>query len=72
MACGTLTQPTNGDVNLTGTTFGQTATYTCGNGYNLVGGSTRMCQATGAWSGNEPTCSSESNYVPVVKTKVEN
>ena len=24
--------------------------------YNLVGGSTRTCQATGVWSGSAPTC----------------
>ena len=54
--CGTLPNPTNGQVNTTGTTLGQTATYSCNPGYNLVGGSTRTCQATGAWSGSPPTC----------------
>ena len=57
--CGTLTNPTNGQVSHTGrTTFGQTATYSCDTGYILVGGNTRMCQATGIWSGSEPTCQS--------------
>ena len=57
MDCGSLTDPANGSVNHTsGTTFGQTATYTCNTGYNLVGDSTRTCQATGVWSGSEPTC----------------
>ena len=47
----------NGSVNHTsGTTFGQTATYTCNMGYNLVENSTRTCQATGQWSGSAPTC----------------
>ena len=55
--CGSLTDPANGQVDLTsGTTFGQTATYTCNTGYNLVGDSTRTCQATGQWSGSAPTC----------------
>ena len=55
--CGTLTNPANGQVNHTGeTTFGQTATYSCNTGYNLVGGSSRSCQATGVWSGGAPTC----------------
>ena len=55
--CGTLTRPANGHVSHTaGTTFGQTATYICDRGYNLVGDSTRTCQATGVWSGSEPTC----------------
>ena len=55
--CGTLTDPVNGQVNHTaGTTVGQTATYSCNTGYNLVGNSTRPCQATGNWSESAPTC----------------
>ena len=55
--CGTLSNPLNGQVSHTsGTTFRQTATYSCNTGYNLVGDSTRTCQATGEWSGSEPTC----------------
>ena len=55
--CGSLTDPGNGSVTHTaGTTFGQTATYSCNTGYNLVGDSTRTCQATGVWSGSAPTC----------------
>ena len=57
MDCGTLNATTNGQVKHTaGTTFGQTATYSCDTGYNLVGDGTRTCQADGMWSGNEPTC----------------
>ena len=54
--CGNLTDPANGRVTLTETTFGQTATYSCNTGYNLVGNSTRTCQATGEWSRSAPTC----------------
>ena len=55
--CSTLADPDNGQVNqTTGTTFGQTATYSCDAGYNLEGDTTRMCQATGMWSRSEPTC----------------
>ena len=55
--CGTLSNPANGQVNHTaGTTLGQTATYSCNTGYNLVGDNTRTCQATGTWSGSAPTC----------------
>ena len=58
--CSTLADPDNGQVNqTTGTTFGQAATYSCDAGYDLEGNSTRMCQATGMWSGNETTCQSE-------------
>ena len=55
--CGNLTDLANGSVNHTlGTTFGQTVTYSCDTGYNLVGDSTRTCQAAGNWSGSAPTC----------------
>ena len=55
--CCSLTDPAQGVVTHTsGTTFGQTATYSCNTGYNLVGDSTRTCQATGNWSGSVPTC----------------
>ena len=55
--CGTLTNPANGQVTYTaGTLFGQTATYSCDSGYNLVGESVCTCQATGVWSGSVPTC----------------
>ena len=55
--CGTLPNPSNGSVSHTaGTTVGQTATYSCNTGYNLVGDNNRTCGATGEWSGSEPTC----------------
>ena len=55
--CRLLTNPVNGRVSHnTGTTLQQTATYSCSTGYNLVGDSIRTCQATGEWSGSEPTC----------------
>ena len=55
--CGSLENPANGLVTVTGTTFDSTATYTCtGANYLLVGVSMRMCQADGFWSDNEPTC----------------
>ena len=56
VGCGNLTAPASGSVTHTGTTFGQAATYSCNTGYNLVGNSTRTCQATGQWSGSAPTC----------------
>ena len=61
--CGNLTDLANGQVNHTcGTTNGQTATYSCNTGYNLVGDSTRTCQATGNWSGSAPTCAGIQAY----------
>ena len=55
MNCDSLTIA-NGQVSTTGTTSGHTATYSCNIGYILVGNSTRLCQATGQWSGSAPTC----------------
>ena len=55
--CGTLSSPERGQVSHTGrTTFGQTATYSCDTGYNLVGSSTRTCLAIGVWSGSASMC----------------
>ena len=67
--CGTLNAITNGQVNHpNGTTFGQTATYSCDTGYNLVEDITRTCQANGVWSGIAPSCASESNLLKIFKT----
>ena len=57
MDCGDPPPPGNGQVDHNaGTTFRQTATYSCNTGYILVGRNTRTCQATGLWSGGAPTC----------------
>ena len=57
--CGSLANPKFGRVVLTGTTFGSTATYSCQKGYELVGSSTRRCEANGRWSGVAPVCKSK-------------
>ena len=54
--CGSLPNPSFGRVDLTGTTVGSTATYSCQSGYQLVGESTRTCQSNGQWSGVAPIC----------------
>eukprot|EP00731_Ephydatia_muelleri_P030228 Em0021g751a len=56
--CGTLTTPVQGTVSLTATTVGSVAVYACNLGFTLSGDATRICQATGMWSGQQPTCSS--------------
>ncbi len=42
-----------------GTTFMNTAIYTCDPGYILMGVSSRVCQSDVEWSGSEPTCESK-------------
>jgi hypothetical protein len=55
--CGSLTDPVNGAVTVTNTTFNSTATYSCNGGYNLVGDTTtRTCLASASWSGSKPSC----------------
>jgi len=55
--CGGLTDPGNGSVSASSTTYGSTADYTCNPGYGVSGTSPRTCQADGTWSGAAPTCS---------------
>ena len=57
--CLNLTSPSNGQVSLTAATPGSVATYTCDNGYEVVGASVRECQANGSWSEDEPVCDSK-------------
>ncbi|KAI8507111.1 hypothetical protein Bbelb_155500 [Branchiostoma belcheri] len=53
--CNVLPAPTNGAV--TGSnSLGDTVTYSCDSGYNLVGSATRTCQADLTWTASDPTC----------------
>ncbi len=54
--CLGLTNPTDGMVTLTTTTFEGIATYSCNTGLSLSGEATRTCQDTGVWTGLAPTC----------------
>ena len=54
--CERLPDISNGEVELSGRTVGSTATYSCNQGFVLVGSSTRICQSNGQWSGSEPSC----------------
>ena len=48
--------PSEGSVNVSGTTFGNLATYSCKSGYGLVGSEKVLCQDTGIWSDSTPKC----------------
>lgn len=56
--CGDLDDIPNGFVSLNGTVFGSTAMYSCNEAFRLQGSPERICEATGQWSGSEPTCES--------------
>ena len=56
--CGGLSNPENGAITMSGTTYNSVATYSCNDGYNLVGDITRTCQANATWSGRDPSCES--------------
>ncbi|KAI8480409.1 hypothetical protein Bbelb_418670 [Branchiostoma belcheri] len=56
LLCPTLTTPVNGAVSGSNV-YGDTLTFTCYTGYNLVGSSTLTCQSDLTWSGSPPTCS---------------
>jgi hypothetical protein len=61
--CGTLANPTNGEVKMPdGTLFGATAVYTCNSGYSTKDYYKRTCLSNGTWSSNAPTCKSSSRF----------
>ena len=55
--CGQPESPDpNGAISVGETTLGNTATYSCNSGFDLVGSSTVTCLASGQWSDGAPTC----------------
>ena len=54
--CPDLDNPVNGSVSQSGNSEGDTATYTCDNGYELFGHQVLNCQANGTWDNSPPIC----------------
>ena len=46
----------NGTVNLSRTSIGDKATFTCDNGFELVGAGTLTCIIDGVWNNSLPFC----------------
>ena len=63
MNCGGLTDPVNGVVSFTMTTFRSEANYSCNLGYLLEGVGSRTCQADRMWSDTMPVCERELIFV---------
>ena len=54
--CRDLTNPDNGMASMEGNSVGDTATYTCNAGYELMGAEMVTCENTGEWSADPPVC----------------
>ncbi|GBN21991.1 hypothetical protein AVEN_82562-1, partial [Araneus ventricosus] len=69
--CDELPSPENGAVKVTGEMFGDTATYTCREGYWLSGNRERVCQGDATWSGKQPECRLKigCEYTTVIRLK---
>ena len=63
--CGELEPPANGAVNVSGTTYNSTATYSCDEGYVLVGVSTSTCLGSGNWSNGDVVECTRKRYASI-------
>lgn len=54
--CPALPQITNGLLNVSSYRENSIATYTCNNGFKLIGNDTRQCLLGGKWTNHEPFC----------------
>ena len=54
--CPALSNPSNGMVDDGTNVYDTTAAYTCNSGYEVTGGTTVRCSASGTWTGTPPTC----------------
>ena len=62
ITCPDLENPANGAVPVDGMNPGDTATYTCISGYELVGADTLTCGSDGMWSPEPPVCTRELSH----------
>ena len=65
--CPRLDDPPDGTVSVTGYSIGHFATYSCDDGFDLVGEAVRMCMDNSQWSGDAPQCiSREYTYMYIL------
>ncbi|XP_065188174.1 sushi, von Willebrand factor type A, EGF and pentraxin domain-containing protein 1-like [Sycon ciliatum] len=56
VSCSLLTHPTNGSVSPGDNNFETIRSYTCSDGFKLIGFATTTCRFNGIWSAPQPTC----------------
>ncbi|XP_078575823.1 uncharacterized protein LOC144861697 [Branchiostoma floridae x Branchiostoma japonicum] len=61
--CPALTTPENGGMN-GGNSYQDVVQFTCNHGYQLIGDSSRTCQADGTWTGTNVACIVASDITP--------
>ncbi|XP_078603365.1 CUB and sushi domain-containing protein 3-like [Branchiostoma floridae x Branchiostoma japonicum] len=61
-ACPELPHPDNGS-RTEGHLYGDKVTFSCHDGYELIGSENRTCQANQSWSGTQPNCSTTNAVV---------
>ena len=61
VSCGNPPTVTNSGRTSTGTTFGETTTYTCNTGYQWSGSAMITCLASGSWS-TAPVCTGKTHH----------
>ncbi|XP_046691669.1 E-selectin-like isoform X3 [Silurus meridionalis] len=64
--CPTLEEPLEGKMKCTGDSYGNQCTFSCNNGYQLLGVSELTCTKTAQWSQVTPSCTAV--QCPAVKT----
>jgi len=65
-SCAPLIAPDNGMIQCSGTSVDDICVFTCDDGFELSGSSSRTCQDDGTWSGTEAVCDVEGQYNYVV------
>ena len=68
--CPDLSNPTNGTVTVMGTSVGDTASYTCNDGFELIGSMSVTCTSDGTWSDEPPMCGRKQSTILAVSSSM--
>ena len=72
VCCDPPVAPSNGGEVHSGKLEGDTVTYFCNKGYQLIGIESRTCQSNGEWSGIQPSCNGLFNAICTVMCELTN